>query len=187
MSPIWRELADTFAKTTFKYRFSIGVHPHHSSSWSDAVERDVRAGLAHPSNVSLGECGLDYHYDFSPRERQRETLVKQLRIAVELKKPLTIHTREADEDIYAILTREVPRDHRIHIHCYTDELELCQKLSTHFSQLVFGITGVTTFSTNEKTPAAIRFLAELAKSQPASSDGLHPFRIVLETDSPYVR
>lgn len=165
-----------------------GVHPHNAIEWTDAVEADVLAGLAHPSNVGLGECGMDLHYAHSPRDKQREVLVKQLRIAVRLGKPICIHTREADEDIYEILTAELPRDQRLHIHCFTDDIELCRKLTAHFPNLVIGITGVTTFATNHDTPAAIRHLATLAAadSSPASPDRPHRFRWILETDSPYM-
>ena len=118
-----------------------GVHPHNAEQWTDAVEADVLAGLAHPSNVGLGEAGLDYHYDHSPRGKQREVLVKQLRIAVRLGKPICIHTREADNDIFEILTAELPSDTRVHVHCFTDDIELCRKLTAHFPNLVIGITG----------------------------------------------
>ena len=61
----------------------------------------------------MGEMGLDYHYDNSPRAVQRAILVRQLKVAVHLGKPLTIHTREADQDILAILTEHVPFDHKV--------------------------------------------------------------------------
>ena len=69
--------------------------------------------MAHPRCVGWGEIGLDYHYDNSPREIQQHTFIRQLRQAVKLAKPLTIHTREADEDTFRILKEEVPKDHRV--------------------------------------------------------------------------
>jgi len=102
-------------------------------------------------------------------------LVRQLRHAVRLGKPLTIHTREADEDIERILKAEVPKDHRIHIHCFTDTLDLAISLLDHFPNLYIGITGVITYSTNENTSAVIRHLAQSGS-----------LRIVLETDAPYM-
>jgi hypothetical protein len=69
--------------------------------------------MTHPRNVGWGEIGLDYHYDNSPREVQREVFTRQLRHAVRLGKPITVHTREADEDTESILKAEVPKDHKV--------------------------------------------------------------------------
>lgn len=69
--------------------------------------------MAHPRCVGWGEMGLDYHYDNSPREIQQAVFRRQLRQAVRLGKPLTIHTREAEEDTEMILKEEVPQDHRV--------------------------------------------------------------------------
>jgi TatD DNase family protein len=71
--------------------------------------------MAHPRCVGWGEIGLDYHYDNSPREIQQEVFVRQLRQAIRLGKPLTIHTREADEDIERILKAEVPKSHKVRL------------------------------------------------------------------------
>jgi TatD DNase family protein len=76
------------------------------------LTRSLRA-ITHPRCVGWGEIGLDYHYDNSPREVQRDVLTRQLRHAVRLGKPLTIHTREADQDIERILKEEVPKDHKV--------------------------------------------------------------------------
>jgi Tat protein secretion system quality control protein TatD with DNase activity len=69
--------------------------------------------MAHPRCVGWGEMGLDYHYDNSPRDIQQRIFIRQLRLAVKLAKPLTIHTREAEEDTLRILKEEVPKDHRV--------------------------------------------------------------------------
>lgn len=126
--------------------------------------------MAHPRNVGWGEIGLDYHYDNSPRDVQREVFTRQLRHAVRLGKPITVHTREADEDTESILKAEVPKDHKvqqwfssvvsygarphrsrahgssatpqIHIHCFTDSPEFGQRLLDHFPNLYIGITGM---------------------------------------------
>jgi TatD DNase family protein len=119
--------------------------------------------MSHPRCVGWGEIGLDYHYDNSPREIQRDVLVRQLRHAVRLGKPITIHTREAEEDTEWILKAEVPVDHKagnrrsffsregpdaspkIHIHCCTDSPEFAQRLMNHFPNLYIGITGRESF------------------------------------------
>ena len=69
--------------------------------------------MAHPRCVGWGEIGLDYHYDNSPRDIQQRVFIRQLRQAVKLAKPLTIHTREAEEDTLRILKEEVPKDYRV--------------------------------------------------------------------------
>ena len=69
--------------------------------------------MAHPRCVGLGEIGLDYHYNHSPPEIQRDIFIRQLRLAVALGKPLTIHTREAEEDTERILKAEVSKDHKV--------------------------------------------------------------------------
>ena len=119
--------------------------------------------MQHPRCVGWGEIGLDYHYDNSPRELQQEVFRRQLRLAVNLNKPLTIHTREAEGDTERILKEEVPVDHRvspwnctrrskwdrsfiimhiqIHIHCFTDSPEWASRMLSHFPNLYIGVTG----------------------------------------------
>jgi TatD DNase family protein len=74
--------------------------------------------MAHPRCVGWGEMGLDYHYDNSPRPVQQAVFARQLRCAVRLNKPLTIHTREADEDTERILKEEVPKDHKVSLYSF---------------------------------------------------------------------
>jgi len=126
--------------------------------------------------------GLDYHYDNSPRPVQREVLVRQLKIAVILGKPLTIHTREADEDILCILKEHVPKEHKIHVHCFTDDPELAKELLEYFPNLYIGITGVITFSTNINTRQVI---ADMVRGTVANA-ARPTLRILLETDAPYM-
>jgi len=70
--------------------------------------------MAHPRCVGWGEIGLDYHYDNSPRDLQKAVFARQLKQAIRLQKPLTIHTREAEDDTERILKEEVPKDHPVH-------------------------------------------------------------------------
>jgi Tat protein secretion system quality control protein TatD with DNase activity len=74
--------------------------------------------MTHPRNVGWGEIGLDYHYDNSPRDVQREVFSRQLRHAVRLRKPITVHAREAEEDAERILKAEVPKDHKVRFTVY---------------------------------------------------------------------
>lgn len=131
----------------------------HLVQHSHLTYRSIEA-MKHPRNVGWGEIGLDYHYDNSPREIQQEVLIRQLRHAVRLGKPLTIHTREAEEDTERILKAEVPKDHKvriqytynprayadamrsqIHVHCYTDSPEWAARMLLHFPNLFIGVTG----------------------------------------------
>ncbi|TCD59756.1 hypothetical protein EIP91_011574 [Steccherinum ochraceum] len=180
----WKELADSaLTKESRKelwggieYWFVMGVHPHNAKNYTDEVEADILEAMKHPRCVGWGEMGLDYHYDNSPRDIQQNIFTRQLRHAVRLGKPLTIHTREAEDDTERILKAEVP----IHIHCYTDSPEWAKRMLDHFPNLHIGITGVITYTTNLNTSTVIR--------QMASSTTLlatHP-RILLETDAPFM-
>ncbi|KAL0576773.1 hypothetical protein V5O48_005215 [Marasmius crinis-equi] len=182
---LWKEFADSALTEEdrrtkwggLEYWFVMGVHPHNAKDYTDDVERDILEAMAHPRCVGWGEMGLDYHYDLSPREIQREVFTRQLKHAVRLGKPLTIHSREADEDTERILKEIVPKDHRIHIHCFTDSPDFAQNLLDHFPNLCIGITGVITFATNLNTAEVLR------RMNPKSSSDL---RILLETDAPYM-
>ncbi|TFK35705.1 hypothetical protein BDQ12DRAFT_687821 [Crucibulum laeve] len=183
---LWKEFADSAVSSEereskwsgIEYWFVIGVHPHEAKSYTDGVEQELIEAMAHPRCVGWGEMGLDYHYDLSPRDIQQEVFTRQLRHAVRLKKPLTIHTREADEDTERILKTEVPKDHKVHIHCFTDKPEFAQRLLGHFPNLCIGITGVITYATNTDTSTVIRSMS--------SANPETPLRILLETDAPYM-
>ncbi|KAF7783376.1 hypothetical protein Agabi119p4_1400 [Agaricus bisporus var. burnettii] len=179
---VWREFADsalTPEDRTLKwggidYWFVMGVHPHEAQHYTDDIENDIIAAMSHPRCVGWGEMGLDYHYDNSPRDIQRSVFRRQLVHAVKLNKPLTIHTREADDDTEMILKDLVPKDHKIHIHCFTDSPEFAQRLLDYFPNLYIGITGVITYATNTDTSTVIKNMI------PSS------LRILLETDAPFM-
>jgi TatD DNase family protein len=104
-------------------RVAIGVHPHQAHQFSDdpgRAEAVVRGQLAMtPSARAIGEIGLDYHYDFSPREVQQAVFRCQIRLARELRQPVVIHTREADDDTVQILREEGRGDVGGVLHCFT--------------------------------------------------------------------
>ncbi|GBE85492.1 Deoxyribonuclease Tat-D [Sparassis crispa] len=182
---VWREIADSALTEEdrerkwgrLEYWFVMGVHPHEAKLYTDEVEKEIVDAMSHPRCVGWGEIGLDFHYDNSPRDVQRSVFARQLQRAVGLGKPLTIHTREAEEDTERILKEHVPKDHKIHIHCYTDSPEWATRMLDHFPNLYIGITGVITYSTNLNTSAVIRNMARL----PSPS-----LRILLETDAPFM-
>ncbi|KAF8264573.1 hypothetical protein EI94DRAFT_1779546 [Lactarius quietus] len=181
---IWKEIADSALAEEedrngrwgdLEYWFVMGAHE--ARLYTDAVEKDILEAMTHPRNVGWGEIGLDYHYDNSPREVQRDVFTRQLRHAVRLGKPITVHTREADDDTERILKTEVPMEHKIHVHCFTDTPDFARRLLDHFPNLYIGITGVITFSSNENTSNLVRQLFAQSPTSP---------RIVLETDAPYM-
>ncbi|MDP9053342.1 MAG: TatD family hydrolase [Acidobacteriota bacterium] len=147
---------------------SIGVHPHDALKVTAQTYDDLRALAAHPKVIAFGEIGLDYHYDFSPREVQREVFVEQLKLARSLELPIAIHTREAWGDTMSLL-REHWNGPAI-VHCFTgDSAQARQALAMGF-HLSYG--GVLTFKTAEH-------VRESARITPDD-------RLLIETDAPYL-
>ncbi|OLB13658.1 MAG: hypothetical protein AUH07_05945 [Gemmatimonadetes bacterium 13_2_20CM_70_9] len=91
------------ARTRSGLSATAGVHPHEARAWSPDVAARLRDLLALPEVVAVGETGLDYHYDHSPRDAQRRAFAAQLALAAELGKPVVVHARDADEDVAAAL------------------------------------------------------------------------------------
>ncbi|GAA5898855.1 TatD family hydrolase [Sporobolomyces salmoneus] len=181
--PEWKETVQSLTDLDgLDYRYVIGCHPHDAERYTPELEEAFIKAFSHETCVGWGEIGLDYHYDNSPREIQKEVLRKQLRAFLKagLDKALTIHTREADDDIFAILTEELPTTTRIHIHCFTDTPQLASKLLSHFPHLFIGVTGVVTFSSNLNTSQTLR---DMITTQ--LTDRARP-RFLLETDGPYM-
>lgn len=159
-----------------KYDFmyaSVGIHPHSALEESEKYKHgegyiDLLRGYASNDKVvAIGEIGLDYHYDFSPRDVQKQVFIKQLELAKELDKPVIIHSREATLDMQEILLKYQPKGV---VHCFTGSKEIAQK---HLEQgLYLGFTGVVTFSNAKKILGAVD-ITPLDK-------------ILLETDCPYM-
>ena len=111
------ERAYTLAASEPMVSVATGIHPHDSKEWDGETEQWLRGVLHRPGAVALGEIGLDYHYDHSPQDRQREAFELQLALSVELGLPAVIHAREADDDVLAILRNE-PRA-RVILHSFS--------------------------------------------------------------------
>lgn len=146
---------------------SAGVHPHDAARDSSL---DFGALWAHPRLLAVGEVGLDYHYDHSPREVQAEVFRRYIALARQLHKPLIIHTRSAAEDTLQILESEGARDAGGVIHCFSED----RAFATRALDLGFylSFSGIVTF----KSAKAIQ---EVATFAPAD-------RVLVETDSPYL-
>jgi TatD DNase family protein len=118
-----RELAQRFPGVCYH---TAGLHPHDAARFDEARDLEaIRGEVAHGA-VAIGECGLDYHYDHSPRERQRRAFGAQLALAAELRRPVVVHTREAEDDTRAMV-EEAGRDGVIGVlHCYTGSVALAE-------------------------------------------------------------
>jgi TatD DNase family protein len=147
---------------------SIGVHPHDAAKVMPQTFDDLRALAKNPNVIAFGEIGLDYHYDFSPREVQREVFVAQLKLAHELALPIIIHTREAWTDTIEILRRhgQMPGI----MHCFTGDPAQAREALDLGLHLAFG--GAVTFKTADQ-------IRESARITPDD-------RLLIETDAPYM-
>lgn len=151
---------------------AIGVHPHNSIRYSDSVEKEMLEYLAQKKCRLLGEIGLDYHYDLSPREIQREVFDRQLDLAYSLGKPVQLHIREAHGDCMDML-RARAKSGRMPagiMHCFTGSWESA-KVYLDLG-LYISLSGAVTFKNAPK-------LAEVAEKMPAD-------RLLSETDCPYM-
>ena len=153
--------------------FAVGVHPHQAGAAGapDGVAAFVRAALeARAGACAIGEIGLDYHYDFAPRETQIEVFRRQIALARELRRPVVVHTREADDDTVAALRAEGRGDVRGVFHCFTGDAAFARRaldLGFHVS-----FSGIVTF----RNAGAIREAAALVPAD----------RLLAETDAPYL-
>ncbi|GAC1625655.1 MAG: TatD family hydrolase [Nevskia sp.] len=150
---------------------TAGLHPHHASDWTAALGARIAELAAEPELVALGECGLDYCRDLSPRAAQRAAFVAQIELAIAARKPLFLHQRDAHGDFLAIL-----REHRAAIvdcvvHCFTDTAAALADylaLDCH--------VGITGWICDERRGA---HLVEAVRGIPAE-------RLLIETDAPYL-
>ncbi|WP_407353390.1 TatD family hydrolase [Luteimonas sp. R10] len=150
---------------------TAGVHPHHATEYTDECDAELRALHAHPEVVAVGECGLDYFRDFSPRPAQRRAFERQLQIAADNGKPLFLHQRDAHDDFMAIMREFDGRVGPTVVHCFTGtRAELFDYLDRDWH---IGITG---WLCDERRGAHLR---ELAPNIPAH-------RLMVETDAPYL-
>jgi TatD DNase family protein len=155
---------------------TAGVHPHHAVEYTNECDAEMRALLAHPEVVAVGECGLDYFRDFSPRPAQRRAFERQLQIAADLAidgvgKPLFLHQRDAHDDFVWIMKEYEGRIGPAVVHCFTGtrkELFDCLDRDWHI--------GITGWLCDERRGQHLR---ELVPHIPAD-------RLMIETDAPYL-
>ena len=159
--------ATALARATPGLSATAGVHPHEAREWSPDAERRLRELLADPLTVAVGETGLDYHYEHSPRDAQRRAFEAHLGIAAELGKPVVVHARDADDDMAALL-RAAARGPVI-LHSFssgTPVFEAGMDVGAYFS-----FSGMITFKNWT--------LGDRVTACP-------PDRLLIETDAPYL-
>ena len=151
--------------------FTQGIHPHDAKECNDDVLKKVDARCSEKKMLAVGEIGLDYHYDNSPRQKQIEVFKSHLEIAIKNKKPVVIHSRDADEDMISVLSEYAPRlDKKGVIHSFTSGEELAKKaLDLGF---YLGFNGIITF----KSAQNVRDIAKLCPLD----------KMLVETDSPFL-
>lgn len=171
---------------------TVGFHPHEAKDADDMSLTMIKMLAGKPDVVAIGEIGLDFHYDHSPRDVQREVFRRQIRMAIELKMPIVIHSREADQETMDILkeegafsderksvfpTRPVPEgwesaagDARVLLHCYSGSAELAEQYVRIGGWI--SIAGPVTFKNNKKTIKVVQTIPEQF--------------LMVETDAPFL-
>jgi len=153
-----------------RYEFfyaTVGIHPHDAAKASEEIFHHLSTLANHPKVIAIGEIGLDYHYDFSPRETQQAVFIRQMEIA---KKPIVIHTREAWDDTIKLIREHWDPNRGGIMHCFSGNPEQAQQALDLGFYLSFG--GIVTF------PKATE-IQESARIAPLD-------RILVETDAPYL-
>ena len=149
-------------------RCSIGIHPNYCHEVEESEIPRLREMQKDPTVVALGEMGLDYHYNFADRARQRRFFEAQLQLATELNRPVVIHNREATDDCLAVM-RKFPSVRAV-FHCFTGTIAEGEKILE--AGYLLGFTGVVTFKKSDD-------VKEIARRMPTD-------RILVETDAPYL-
>lgn len=165
--------AERAAELTARYPgtvlFTAGVHPHDADAFDPRRDIEELRRLAAAGAVAIGECGLDYHYDHTPRERQRRTFLEQLVLARELALPVVVHSRDADDDTATMLQEAASAGVRGVLHCFTGSDVLADAALA--SEWYLSFSGMITFRKWDRH--------SLVRSVPAN-------RILAESDAPYL-
>ena len=166
----WRDIVATAERETDVWA-SIGIHPHEADAHPDVDLAKLLQEAAHPRVVAIGETGLDYYYDHSDRERQRQSFRTHIDAARETGLPIIVHTRDAEADTAEIMAEEMEQGaYSGVIHCFTASEDFAQKALA--LGLYISISGIVTFK-NAKD------LQETASKLPSD-------RLLVETDAPFL-
>ncbi|MFZ5481068.1 MAG: TatD family hydrolase [Myxococcota bacterium] len=151
-------------------RATVGLHPHDAKDFTDESFADLLAMAASPAVVALGEMGLDFHYDNSPRDVQRAVFREQIRAARGLRLPIVVHDRDSDGETTRILDEEAAWDTGVLFHCYTGDVAMMEAIVSRGG--LVSIPGIVTF----KNADVMRAVAAAVPED----------RFLIETDSPFL-
>lgn len=166
----WRDIVATAERENDVWA-SIGIHPHEADAHPDVDLGKLVEEAAHPRVIAIGETGLDYYYDHSDRERQRQSFRTHIHAARETGLPIIVHTRDAEDDTAEILAEEMEQGaYSGVIHCFTASEDFAQKALA--LGLYISISGIVTFKN--------------AKDLQETAAGLPSDRILVETDAPFL-
>ena len=150
---------------------TAGVHPHHASDYTDASDTLIRELTTRDEVVAVGECGLDYFRNFSPRDAQLEAFRRQLQIAKDTGLPVFLHQRDAHDDFVEVLEPELPHLSRAVAHCFTGEGESLREY------LAMGLCiGITGWICDERRGKHLHDIVHIIPDD----------RLLIETDAPYL-
>lgn len=169
-SPAEFDRCTAFAASREGVHAALGVHPHEAVQWTGGAAARIREAGARHEIVAVGEIGLDYHYDHSPRDVQRRAMAEQLQLAAELSLPVSVHSREAEEDTVELLSDSDVRRTGGVLHCFTGSETMarsCLDLGMHVS-----FSGIVTFANADRLRGIAAWIPE--------------DRLLIETDSPYL-
>lgn len=149
---------------------AVGFHPHEAKDCDDSAFAAISRMAREPRVVAVGEIGLDYYYDHSPRETQREVFMRHVALARDLAKPVIVHNRESTADLLSLLESGEAKDVRGVLHSYTESLDVARRLIDRGYFISF--SGIVTFR-------SAGVLREVARALPHD-------RVLIETDTPYL-
>jgi TatD DNase family protein len=155
----------------------FGIHPLYAKEYNPQTEIDLIQIMENPKTIAWGEIGLDYHefgpqFSYAKPELQKSVFISQMKNAINLKKPIIIHTREAEEETFNLMKEYIPNDWKIDVHCYTDSLDFALKLLKEWENLYLGFSGVITFKSAHQ-------LRQVVQSVPLE-------KLLIETDGPFL-
>lgn len=166
----WRQVIGTAEREADVWA-SVGIHPHEADGHSDMGEGALLEAAGHPKVIAIGETGLDYYYDHSDRDTQKALFRRHIAVARETGLPLIVHTREAEDDTYAIMAEEMEKGaYPALIHCFTASADFGRKVLD--LGLTISLSGIVTFKN--------------AKDLQAIAADLPEDRILVETDAPFL-
>jgi TatD DNase family protein len=151
-------------------RFAIGVHPHNAKDYTSQTEEQLKRAFGNPLTSAVGEIGLDYHYDMSPRPTQRELFAREVELAHEFDLPIVLHVREAFDDAFAIMQNAGWSDKGVLLHCYTSDAAEIARWVDAGCYVAFG--GAFTFKKLEEVREAAAYVPRE--------------RLLTETDAPFM-